>query len=43
MEDDSEWKRVSDSENVHFLLSKLPENLDFVHEQLEKTLLMAED
>jgi len=32
LEDDAEWKRVSDSENVQFLLSKLPENLDFIHE-----------
>lgn len=43
MEDDAEWKRVSDTENVQFLLSKLPENLDFIHEKLTSTLLTGGD
>ena len=43
MEDDEEWKRVSDSENVQFILNKLPENIEFIHSKLTETLLAAED
>lgn len=43
MEDDAEWKRVSDSENVKFLLDHIPNNLNYINEQLTNTLLAAED
>lgn len=43
MEDDAEWKRVSDSENVKFLLDHIPNNLNYINEKLTNTLLAAED
>ena len=43
MEDDEEWKRVSDGENVTFILKKLPENIEFIHAKLTQTLMAAEE
>lgn len=40
---DAEWKRVSDSENVKFLLEIIPNNLNYINEKLTNTLLAAED
>ena len=35
MEEDDEWKKVSDSDCMAFLLNKLPENLKFINESLK--------
>jgi len=39
MEEDDEWKKVSDSDCMAFLLTKLPENLKHINDSLKGTLL----
>ena len=43
MEEDDEWKKVSDADCMAFLLTKLPENLKHINDSLKGTLLQAED
>ena len=39
MEEDDEWKKVSDADCMAFLLNKLPENLKLINDNLKGTLL----
>ena len=39
MEEDDEWKKVSDSDCMAFLLTKLPENFKHINDSLKGTLL----
>ena len=43
MEDNEEWKRVSDADCMDFLLKSIPERLEHVNTQLKTKLLTADE
>ena len=43
MEDNEEWKRVSDADCMDFLLKQIPERLEHINTQLKTKLLSAEE